>query len=225
MYWIAPSILSADFARLGDEVDAVVGAGADLVHFDVMDNHYVPNLTVGPLVCEALRRHGVRAPIDVHLMVRPVDRTRPGLRRRRCDLHQLPSGGERARGPHDPADPRARLPSGAGAQPRHAAGLARLHAREARPGAADVGQPGLRRPAVHAGRAAQDQRSTAARARERAGHPGRGRRRDQGRQHRRGGSGGRGHLRGGFGDFRHPSDYAATISAMRAALAGAGTTV
>jgi len=73
-YWIAPSILSADFARLGDEVEAVLGAGADIVHFDVMDNHYVPNLTVGPLVCEALRGHGVTAPIDVHLMVKPVDR-------------------------------------------------------------------------------------------------------------------------------------------------------
>jgi len=75
--WIAPSILSADFARLGDEVHAVLEAGADLIHFDVMDNHYVPNLTIGPLVCEALRRHGVKAPIDVHLMVRPVDRIVP----------------------------------------------------------------------------------------------------------------------------------------------------
>jgi ribulose-phosphate 3-epimerase len=75
--WIAPSILSADFARLGEEVDAVVAAGADLVHFDVMDNHYVPNLTIGPLVCEALRRHGVTAPIDVHLMIKPVDRIIP----------------------------------------------------------------------------------------------------------------------------------------------------
>jgi ribulose-phosphate 3-epimerase len=75
--WIAPSILSADFARLGEEVDAVVAAGADLIHFDVMDNHYVPNLTVGPMVCEALRRHGVTAPIDVHLMVKPVDRIIP----------------------------------------------------------------------------------------------------------------------------------------------------
>jgi ribulose-phosphate 3-epimerase len=70
---IAPSILSADFARLGEEVDDVLAAGADWVHFDVMDNHYVPNLTIGPLVCEALRRHGVTAPIDVHLMVEPVD--------------------------------------------------------------------------------------------------------------------------------------------------------
>jgi len=74
---IAPSILSADFARLGQEVDAVIAAGADMVHFDVMDNHYVPNLTIGPLVCEALRKHGVTAPIDVHLMVKPVDRIIP----------------------------------------------------------------------------------------------------------------------------------------------------
>ncbi len=71
---IAPSILSADFARLGEEVDAVLNAGADWVHFDVMDNHYVPNLTIGPMVCKALRNHGVTAPIDVHLMVSPVDR-------------------------------------------------------------------------------------------------------------------------------------------------------
>jgi ribulose-phosphate 3-epimerase len=76
-HWIAPSILSADFARLGAEVDAVLAAGADLIHFDVMDNHYVPNLTVGPVVCEALRKHGVTAPIDVHLMVKPVDRIIP----------------------------------------------------------------------------------------------------------------------------------------------------
>ena len=76
-FQIAPSILSANFARLGEEVDAVLAAGADIVHFDVMDNHYVPNLTIGPLVCEALRKHGVTAPIDVHLMVRPVDRIIP----------------------------------------------------------------------------------------------------------------------------------------------------
>jgi ribulose-phosphate 3-epimerase len=76
-YFIAPSILSADFARLGEEVDAVLKAGADMIHFDVMDNHYVPNLTIGPLVCEALRKHGVKAPIDVHLMVKPVDRLVP----------------------------------------------------------------------------------------------------------------------------------------------------
>lgn len=74
---IAPSILSADFARLGEEVDNVLASGADIVHFDVMDNHYVPNLTIGPLVCEALRKHGVTAPIDVHLMIKPVDRIVP----------------------------------------------------------------------------------------------------------------------------------------------------
>ncbi len=74
---IAPSILSADFARLGEEVDNVLAAGADVVHFDVMDNHFVPNLTIGPLVCDALRKHGVTAPIDVHLMVDPVDRIIP----------------------------------------------------------------------------------------------------------------------------------------------------
>lgn len=74
---IAPSILSADFARLGEEVVNVLNAGADIVHFDVMDNHFVPNLTIGPLVCEALRKHGITAPIDVHLMIEPVDRIIP----------------------------------------------------------------------------------------------------------------------------------------------------
>ncbi|GGM20223.1 ribulose-phosphate 3-epimerase [Pseudomonas asuensis] len=73
-YAIAPSILSADFARLGEDIDKVLAAGADIVHFDVMDNHYVPNLTIGPMVCSALRKYGVTAPIDVHLMVKPVDR-------------------------------------------------------------------------------------------------------------------------------------------------------
>ncbi|MEZ0470883.1 ribulose-phosphate 3-epimerase [Luteimonas salinilitoris] len=83
---IAPSILSADFARLGEEVDAVLAAGADWVHFDVMDNHYVPNLTIGPLVCEALRKHGVTAPIDVHLMIEPVDRIVPDFARAGASL-------------------------------------------------------------------------------------------------------------------------------------------
>ncbi len=83
---IAPSILSADFARLGEEVRNVLAAGADWVHFDVMDNHYVPNLTIGPLVCEALRKHGISAPIDVHLMVKPVDRIIPDFARAGASL-------------------------------------------------------------------------------------------------------------------------------------------
>src|SRR6267154_6835437 len=84
--WIAPSILSADFARLGEEVDAVIKAGAQVIHFDVMDNHYVPNLTIGPPICEALRKHGVTAPIDVHLMVKPVDRIVPDFAKAGADL-------------------------------------------------------------------------------------------------------------------------------------------
>ena len=76
-YWIAPSILSANFAKLGEEVDNVLSAGADVIHFNVMDNHYVPNLTIGPLVCEALRKYGITSPIDVHLMVEPVDELVP----------------------------------------------------------------------------------------------------------------------------------------------------
>lgn len=84
--WIAPSILSADFARLGEEVDNVLASGADIVHFDVMDNHFVPNLTIGPLVCDALRKHGVTAPIDVHLMVEPVDRIIPDFAKAGADI-------------------------------------------------------------------------------------------------------------------------------------------
>lgn len=80
-FWIAPSILSADFARLGEEVDAVLNAGADIVHVDVMDNHYVPNLTIGPLICQSLRDYGITAPLDVHLMIRPVDRIIPDFAR------------------------------------------------------------------------------------------------------------------------------------------------
>jgi ribulose-phosphate 3-epimerase len=94
-YLIAPSILSADFARLGADVDKVLAAGADIVHFDVMDNHYVPNLTIGPMVCKALRKYGVTAPIDVHLMVKPVDRIIGDFHRGRCHLHHLSPGSVR----------------------------------------------------------------------------------------------------------------------------------
>jgi len=87
---IAPSILSADFARLGEEVDNVISAGADWVHFDVMDNHYVPNLTIGPLVCQALRNHGIRAPIDVHLMIEPVDALVPEFAKAGASLISFP---------------------------------------------------------------------------------------------------------------------------------------
>jgi len=84
--WIAPSILSANFAKLGEDVDNVLKAGADIVHFDVMDNHFVPNLTIGPLVCEALKKHGVTAPIDVHLMIEPVDRIIPDFAKAGADI-------------------------------------------------------------------------------------------------------------------------------------------
>ena len=93
---IAPSILSADFARLGEDVQAVLDAGADIVHFDVMDNHFVPNLTIGPLICEALRKHGIEAPIDVHLMVEPVDRIIPDFAKAGSELHHVSPGSEPA---------------------------------------------------------------------------------------------------------------------------------
>ena len=85
-FLIAPSILSADFARLGEEVETVLAAGADMIHYDVMDNHYVPNLTIGPVVCEALRKRGIKAPIDVHLMVKPVDRIVPDFAKAGANL-------------------------------------------------------------------------------------------------------------------------------------------
>ena len=147
--WIAPSILSADFARLGEEVTAVLEAGADLIHFDVMDNHYVPNLTIGPLVCEALRKHGVTAPIDVHLMVKPVDRIIPDFAKAGATWITFhPEASEhvdrtleliREHG----CQTRTRLQSG------DAAHLAQSRDRQGRPGAAHVGESGIRRPEIH----------------------------------------------------------------------------
>ena len=122
---IAPSILSADFARLGEDVKAVLDAGADIVHFDVMDNHFVPNLTIGPLICEALRNYGIEAPIDVHLMVEPVDRIIPDFAR---------AGG---------------LQVGAGFQPGDAARLPRVRHRQGGHGVVDVGESRLWRPEVY----------------------------------------------------------------------------
>ncbi len=153
--WIAPSILSADFARLGEEVKAVLDAGADSVHFDVMDNHYVPNLTIGPLVCEALRKYGITAPIDVHLMVKPVDRIIPDFAAAGATLDQLSSRSERACRSHHRLDSRAGLSPRPRAQSGDAAERARLRARQGRHDSADVGEPGLRRPEVHSFRAHQ----------------------------------------------------------------------
>ena len=136
---IAPSILSADFARLGDEVRAVERAGADLIHFDVMDNHYVPNLTVGPLVCAAIKPH-VKLPLDVHLMVKPVDRIVPDFAKAGANIISFHPEASRPRRPHHRAHQRARLQGRPGAQPGDAVSLARPHARQARPGADHVGQ-------------------------------------------------------------------------------------
>jgi ribulose-phosphate 3-epimerase len=149
--------LSADFARLGEEVRAVVAAGADLIHFDVMDNHYVPNLTIGPLVCAAIKPHA-SVPIDVHLMVKPVDRIVPDFAGRVRD-HQLPPRGVRARRPHDRPHPRARLQGGPRVQPGHAARLADARDRQAGPRAHHVGESGLRRAVVHPARAGKAARA------------------------------------------------------------------
>ena len=149
---IAPSILSADFARLGEEVDNVLTAGADWVHFDVMDNHYVPNLTIGPLVCEALRKHGVTAPIDVHLMVKPVDRIIPDFAKAGASVISFHPEASEHVASHHPADPGEGLQGRPGVQSGDAARCARPRARRARPGADHVGEPRLRRPELHSRR-------------------------------------------------------------------------
>ena len=119
---------------------SVLAAGADIVHFDVMDNHYVPNLTVGPMVCAALRKHGIKAPLDVHLMVKPVDRIIPDFAKAGATYISFHPEATRARGSHHRADPRAWLQAGTGVQSRDAAGPSGFHAQEARHGAADVGE-------------------------------------------------------------------------------------
>ena len=201
--WIAPSILSANFARLGEEVDAVLAAGADIVHFDVMDNHYVPNLTIGPLVCEALRKHGVKAPIDVHLMVRPVDRIIPDFAKAGATYHQLPSRGQRARRSHHRADPRAGLPGRAGVQSGHAARLPRPHAATQLDLVLIMSvNPGFGGQKFIPGALDKIARSAAAHRRQRPRGAARSRRRREGRQHRRDRARRRRHLRGGLGDLR-----------------------
>jgi ribulose-phosphate 3-epimerase len=152
---IAPSILSADFAKLGEEVDNVLAAGADIVHFDVMDNHYVPNLTIGPLVCEALRKHGVTAPIDVHLMVKPVDRIVPDFAKAGATYITFhPEASEHI-------DRTLQLIHGEGCKaglvfnPATPLSLPGLRHGQDRHDPADVREPGLRRPELHPVRAGQ----------------------------------------------------------------------
>ena len=160
---ISPSILSADFARLGEEVNAVLAAGADWIHFDVMDNHYVPNLTIGPLVCEALRKAGIKAPIDVHLMVSPVDAL----------VTDFAKAGATSISFHPEATQHvdrtiqhirdSGCKPGSGIQSGDPAQLAGLRDRQDRYGVADVGQPGIRRTEIHSAGAG---RSSPRRARE-----------------------------------------------------------
>ena len=186
-----------------------------------MDNHYVPNLTIGPLVCEALRKHGVTAPIDVHLMVKPVDRIVPDFAARRRHLHHLSPRGERSRRSHHRADPRERLQARAGVQSGDAARLARSRARQAGHGVADVGQPGLRRPEVHPAAAGEAGGGAQAHRCERPRGAAGDRRRREGRQHRRDRAGRRGHVRGGLGDLRQRRLRARRSAAMREEIAKA----
>ena len=146
---IAPSILSADFARLGEEVNAVLAAGADWIHFDVMDNHYVPNLTIGPLVCEALRHAGVEAPIDVHLMVTPVDPLVSDFAKAGATIISFHPEATAARRSHHRTHPRLGLQTGSGFQSGDLAQLVGLRDRQDRRDPADVGQPGIRRTEIH----------------------------------------------------------------------------
>jgi ribulose-phosphate 3-epimerase len=140
---IAPSILSANFARLGEEVDNVLKSGADIVHFDVMDNHYVPNLTIGPLVCEALRKHGVTAPIDVHLMVKPVDRIVPDFAKAGATYITFHPEASEHIDRTIALIREGRLQAGPGVQPGDAARRAGMDPGQARHGAADEREPGF----------------------------------------------------------------------------------
>ncbi|CAH0377286.1 unnamed protein product [Pelagomonas calceolata] len=231
-FLIAPSILSADFAKLGAEVDASLAAGADVVHFDVMDNHYVPNLTIGPMVCSALRKHGVTAPIDVHLMVSPVDRivqdfadagasyitfhpeasphagcgVRCSTSRRWRRGPGTPSTRKNTGRPHAPAHPLDGLQVRPRLQPRDAPRHPQVRHGQGRHYSADVREPGLRRPGLHPGDARQGARGAEDDRRVRLRHPPRDRRRRLRREHQGGRRGGRRHVRRRLGHLPRPPD-------------------